>query len=45
LAYHRILRLARRVADLAGEERIGTPHIVEAIQYRPRRLGQFHIHR
>jgi magnesium chelatase family protein len=33
-AYHRILRLARTIADLAAEERIATPHLAEAIQYR-----------
>ncbi len=33
-AYHRVLKVARTIADLAGEETVGVPHISEAIQYR-----------
>ena len=35
-AYHRILKLARIIADLAGSEQILTLHLVEALQYRPK---------
>jgi magnesium chelatase family protein len=33
-AYHRILRVARTIADLSANDCIGTPHLTEAIQYR-----------
>ena len=32
--YHRILRIARTIADLAGVERVTDVHVAEAIQYR-----------
>lgn len=32
--HHRILKVARTLADLAGEKQIGTPQIAEAVQYR-----------
>jgi magnesium chelatase family protein len=35
-AYHRVLKLARTIADLAGAEDISQVHLAEALQYRPK---------
>ncbi|MDH2325338.1 YifB family Mg chelatase-like AAA ATPase [Cereibacter sp. SYSU M97828] len=33
-AYHRILRVARTIADLAGEDEVRQPHVAEAVSFR-----------
>lgn len=35
-AYHRVLKLARTISDLAGSDRITPHHLAEALQYRAR---------
>jgi magnesium chelatase family protein len=36
-AYHRIIKLGRTIADLDGSKTIKSEHILEALQYRPKR--------
>jgi magnesium chelatase family protein len=35
-SYHRVLKLARTIADLDGESAVTAQHLAEALQYRPR---------
>jgi magnesium chelatase family protein len=35
-AYHRVLKLSRTIADLAGDDDINSTHLAEALQYRSR---------
>ncbi len=35
-AYHRVLKLARTIADVAGTEQVTPNHLAEALQYRAR---------
>ena len=35
-AYHRVLKLARTIADLSASEQIRTDHIAEALMFRPK---------
>jgi magnesium chelatase family protein len=38
-AFHRVLKLARTIADMAGASEIAAPHVAEAVQYRQRVQG------
>jgi magnesium chelatase family protein len=37
-SYHRIIKLARTIADLEGAKKISSNHILEALQYRPKKF-------
>jgi len=36
-SYHRVIKLARTIADLDASEHVGKHHILEALQYRPKK--------
>lgn len=35
-AYHKVIKIARTIADMEGEQNIAESHILEALQYRPK---------
>jgi magnesium chelatase family protein len=35
-SFHRVLKLARTIADMDGSKQIASPHVAEAVQYRQR---------
>jgi magnesium chelatase family protein len=37
--YHRVLKLSRTIADLAGDDSVRANHVAEALQYRPRQIS------
>jgi magnesium chelatase family protein len=34
-SHHRVLKVARTIADLEGCARVGATHVAEALRYRP----------
>lgn len=39
--YHRVLKVARTIADLDGSDTVRSPHVAEAVSYRARPLARF----
>ncbi len=37
-SYHRVLKLARTIADIEGGDTVAPQHLAEALQYRPRQI-------
>lgn len=40
-SYYKVIKIARTIADLVGEKEIVSPHIAEALQYRPKQEELF----
>lgn len=42
-AFHRVLKLARTIADLEGEDQIVPAHLVKALRFRSQRWDSYEI--
>ena len=38
-SFHKMIKLARTIADLEGEKKITVNHLAEALQYRPKEVS------